>query len=64
MTTDASNFALGAIISQGEIGTDLPISYASKSLNKCEMNKPIIEKELLAIHWGINFFKPYIWKKI
>jgi hypothetical protein len=29
LTTDASNKALGAILSQGEIGKDLPIAYAS-----------------------------------
>lgn len=60
ITTDASNFALGAILSQGEIGTDLPISYASRSLNKHEIRKPIIVKELLAIHWAIGHFRPYV----
>lgn len=61
LTTDASNYALGAVLSQGEIGNDLPISYASKSLGKHDLNKPVIEKELLAIHWGINFFRPYLY---
>lgn len=61
LTTDASNYALGAVLSQGEIGNDLPISYASKSLAKHDINKPVIEKELLAIHWGINFFRPYLY---
>ena len=41
-TTDASNIALGVILSQGEIGKDRPISYASKSLNKHERNKRVI----------------------
>lgn len=61
LTTDASNYALGAVLSQGEIGEDLPISYASRTLNKYELNKPIIEKELLSIHWAINFFRPYLY---
>lgn len=61
LTTDASNYALGAILSQGRVGSDLPISYASKSLSKHDLNKPIIEKELLAIHWGIHFFRPYLY---
>lgn len=60
LTTDASNYALGAVLSQGEIGKDLPIAYASRSLNKSELNKSVIEKELLAIHWGIKYFKPYL----
>ena len=60
LTTDASNVALGAVLSQGKIGEDRPITYASKALNKHEKNKSVIEKELLAIHWGINFFRPYL----
>ena len=43
-----------------EIGEDLPISYESKTLGKHDLNKLLIEKELLAIHWGIEFFRPYI----
>jgi len=31
VTTDASNRAIGAILSQGEIGTDLPITYPEQS---------------------------------
>lgn len=60
LTTDASNYALGAVLAQGEIGQELPICYASRSLIKSELNKPIIEKELLAIYWGINYFRPYL----
>lgn len=33
VTTDASDFAVGAILSQGVIGKDLPIAYASRTLN-------------------------------
>ncbi|KAL4091164.1 hypothetical protein QTP88_025901 [Uroleucon formosanum] len=36
ITTDASNIAIGAILSQGKIGSDLPIAYASRTLNKAE----------------------------
>ena len=49
VTTDASDFALGAVLSQGEIGQDLPISYASRSLNDAEIKYFTTEKELLAI---------------
>jgi hypothetical protein len=49
LTTDASNEAIGAVLSQGPIGKDLPIAYASRTLNNPEKNYPTVEKELLAI---------------
>jgi len=30
LTTDASNEAIGAVLSQGPVGKDLPIAYASQ----------------------------------
>ncbi|CAG9119218.1 unnamed protein product [Plutella xylostella] len=36
LTTDASNYAVSAILSQGDIGKDKPIAYASRTLNKQE----------------------------
>lgn len=61
LTTDASNFALGAVLSQGLIGSDLPISYASRTLNEHETNYSTIEKELLAIVWATKYFRPYLY---
>lgn len=63
LTTDASDQSLGAVLSQGTIGEDRPICYASRTLNKHEINKSIVEKELLGIHWGINYFRPYLYGK-
>lgn len=60
LTTDASNFALGAILSQGPIGSDKPISFASRTLNESEINYSTIEKELLAIVWATKYFRPYL----
>jgi hypothetical protein len=42
-TTDASNDALGAVLSQGPVGKDLPIAYASRTLNNAERNYPTKE---------------------
>ncbi|XP_045479182.1 uncharacterized protein LOC123684075 [Harmonia axyridis] len=61
LTTDASNDAIGAILSQGTIGKDLPISYFSKTLNKAERNYSTTEKELLAIVEACKHFRPYLY---
>jgi hypothetical protein len=60
LTTDASNFAIGSILSQGKIGEDLPIAYASRTLNGAETRYSTIEKELLAIIWSVKHFRPYL----
>jgi hypothetical protein len=61
LTTDASGKGVGAVLSQGEIGKDLPIAFASRSLNKAEKNYSTTEKELLAIVWGVRYFRPYLY---
>ena len=63
LTTDASNEGVGAVLSQGEIGKDLPIAFASRSLNKAEKNYSTTEKELLAIVWGVRYFRTYLYEQ-
>lgn len=60
LTTDASNFAIGAVLSQGPVGADKPVAYASRTLNDSEQNYSTIEKELLAIVWATKYFRPYL----
>ena len=36
LTTDASGEGLGAVLSQGKVGKDLPVAFASRTLNRAE----------------------------
>ena len=61
ITTDASKVACGAVLAQLHDGIELPIAFASKAFTKGESNKSTIEQELTAIHWAIDYFRPYIY---
>lgn len=56
LTTDASQFAIGAVLSQD----NKPVCYASRTLNPSEINYSVTEKELLAVIWAVRYFRPYI----
>jgi hypothetical protein len=56
LTTDTSNEALDAVLSQGPTGKDLPVAYASRTLNSAGKNYPTVEKELLATVSGCKHF--------
>ncbi|CAK1583893.1 unnamed protein product [Parnassius mnemosyne] len=61
LTTDASNIALGAVLSQGPIGSDRPVAYASRTLSDTESRYSTIERELLAVIWAVKLFRPYLY---
>jgi hypothetical protein len=58
---DASADGIGGVLSQGKIGKDLPISYASRVLTKADKKYSTIERELTSIVWSFNQFRPYVW---
>lgn len=57
LTTDASNVALGSVLSQG----NRPVAFYSRTLNSAEKNYSTIEKELLAIVESTKHFRPYLY---
>ena len=61
LTTDASNCGLGAALLQGPVGKDLPVAYASRSLNSAETHYTNSEKELLPVVGATTYFRPYLY---
>lgn len=60
LRTDASQYALGAVLLQGEGPEEKPIEYASRLLSKAEQNYSTTEREALAIIFGLAKFRGYL----
>ena len=61
LRTDASNNGIGAVMIQRHDEKLFPVCYASKKLSSAEHNYSTIEKECLAIVWGIKRFHLYLY---
>jgi len=61
LQTDASNDGIGAILLQKEDGVKHPIAFASKKFLPREKNYSTIERECMAIVWGIQKFQTYLY---
>ncbi|KAJ3541602.1 hypothetical protein NM688_g6061 [Phlebia brevispora] len=62
LATDASDFAIGAMLSQKDPTDQLwhPVAFYSKSLNVHERNYEIYDKELLAIIQALEEYRHYL----
>jgi hypothetical protein len=54
LSCDASNYAISALLNQEHEGKERPLSFASRVLNKHEINYSTTEKELLAVVFGVQ----------
>ena len=61
LQTDASDSGIGAVLMQKHDGKLFPVCYASKKLPSAERNYSTIEKECLAIVWGLKRFHLYLY---
>lgn len=61
LRTDASEDGIGAVLLQLENDEKLPVAYASRKLQGREQSYAVIEKECLAVVWGVQKFHQYLY---
>ena len=57
---DACDFAMGAVLGQRKEKIFISIYYASRTFNEAQENYSTTEKEMLAIVFACEKFRPYI----
>ena len=60
ISTDASGFAIGAVLSQDHGKGQQPVAFLSHKLNAAERNYPVHEQELLAIVTAMKEWRCYL----
>lgn len=60
LDTDASNYAIGSVLSQEQDGKERVIAYGSRSLDKPERNYCVTRREMLAVVYFTKYFKHYL----
>nr|GEY42499.1 reverse transcriptase domain-containing protein [Tanacetum cinerariifolium] len=57
---DASDFAIGAVLGQRKTKHFQPIHYASKTMTEAQIHYTMTEKEMLAVVYAFEEFRPYL----
>ncbi|GJT69886.1 reverse transcriptase domain-containing protein [Tanacetum coccineum] len=57
---DASDFAIGAVLGQQKMKHFQPIHYASKTMTEAQIHYTTTEKEMLAVMYAFEKFRPYL----
>ncbi|RXN19685.1 zinc finger and SCAN domain-containing 9 [Labeo rohita] len=57
---DASDVGLGAVLAQGELGSEQPVLFLSRKLFERERRYSTVEKEGLAIKWAVDSLRYYL----
>ncbi|GJZ49038.1 reverse transcriptase domain-containing protein [Tanacetum coccineum] len=57
---DASDFAIGAVLGQRKMKHFQPIHYASKTMTEAQIHYTTTEKEILALVYAFEKFRPYL----
>ena len=59
LMTDASHYAMGAVLSQivDDKGTKKPVCFLSKTFDRHQVNYTVTEKECLAVVWATEALK-------
>jgi hypothetical protein len=52
---------MGCVLMQNHEGTMHPVAYASKKFSESERNYSVVERECLAMVWGIQKFNRYLY---
>jgi hypothetical protein len=63
LSTDSSDYAISAILSQLHNGKERPISFASRMLNAAERKYSTTQKELLAIVYGTQIHRCFLYSR-
>jgi len=61
LSCDASNYAISAILGQEHEGKERPLSFASRVLNRHEINYSTTHKELLAVVFGVQTHRCFLY---